>query len=238
LSARQLTIERVFVHQGNPRAEAIAAKAASAGLSVIPVDDRTMRSIAQTRSPQGVVAVARFFHRGVEHLADAVGPASGACLVAVLHEIADPGNAGTLIRSADALGARAVCFGTDGVDPYNDKVVRASMGSMFHLPLFCYDEWPQFAKAAAKAELKVVAAEAGAPDVRWVTLPQRAAVVVGHERKGLSGVPDADISMRVGIPQSARAESLNAAVAGSIIIYEIARAAGCLPPVTKRTNGT
>src|SRR4029077_6846033 len=71
LGARQLTIERVFVHQGNPRAEAIAPKAASAGLSVIPVDDRTMRSIAQTRSPQGVVAVAKYFHRGVEHLADA-----------------------------------------------------------------------------------------------------------------------------------------------------------------------
>jgi TrmH family RNA methyltransferase len=236
LSARELVIERVFVHEGNQRAEALAAIAEAAGLSVIPVDDRTMRSIAQTRSPQGIVAVARYFHRGIEQLAGAVGANADACLVAVLHEIADPGNAGTLIRSADALGARAICCGSDGVDPYNDKVVRASMGSMFHLPLFCYDEWPQFAAAAAKAELAIVAAEAGAPDVRAVTLPKRAAVVVGHERKGLSGVPAADISMRVGIPQSARAESLNAAVAGSIIIYEIARAAGCLPTVTKRTN--
>ena len=157
--------------------------------------------------------------------------------VAVLHEINDPGNAGSLMRSAEALGVRAVCCGIAGVDPYNDKVVRASMGSMFHLALFCYDEWPQMAEAAREAGLQIVAAEAGAPDVRSVTLPPRTALVVGHERRGLSAVPGGDIAMRVGIPQSSRAESLNAAVAGSIVMYEIARASGCLPNAAPRTKG-
>ncbi len=236
LRAGTVTLERIFVDMAVDRAD-INAAAGAANVPIVAVDERSMRSLAQTQHPQGVIAVARFFHRNIAGLADAVGRGGGACLVAVLHEINDPGNAGTLMRSAEALGASAVCCGIDGVDPYNDKVVRASMGSMFHLPLFCYDEWTQLAGAAREAALQVVAAEAGAPDVRSVTLPARTALVVGHERRGLSGVPGGDIAMRVGIPQSSRADSLNAAVAGSIVMYEIARAAGCLPTAPPRTNG-
>jgi TrmH family RNA methyltransferase len=236
LHAEVLTLERIFVDAALDRVEIIAAAGAT-NVPIVAVDERSMRSLAQTQHPQGVIAVARFFHRDIASLADAVGRGSGACLVAVLHEINDPGNAGTLMRSAEALGCKAVCCGIAGVDPYNDKVVRASMGSMFHLPLFCYDEWAQMAGAARAAGLSVVAAEAGAADVRSVTLPARTALVVGHERRGLSGVPGADIAMRVGIPQSSRADSLNAAVAGSIVMYEIARASGCLPSAPPRTNG-
>jgi TrmH family RNA methyltransferase len=159
-------------------------------------------------------------------------------VVAVLHHIADPGNAGTLIRSAEALGAAAVCCGSGSVDPYNDKVIRASMGSIFHLPLFLYDGWERLAAAVRAAQLSLVAAEAGAPDVRLVTIPIRAALVVGHERLGLADIPAHDIQLRIGIPQHRRAQSLNAAVAGSIALYEIARASGCLPEGPVRTNDT
>lgn len=235
LRADGVTLERIFVDAAVDR-DGITAAAGAANVPIVVVDERSMRSLAQTQHPQGVIAVARFFHRSIAGLADAVGRGGDACLVAVLHEINDPGNAGTLMRSAEALGARAVACGIAGVDPYNDKVVRASMGSMFHLPLFCYDEWPQFAGAAREAALQIVAAEAGAPDVRSVTLPARTALVVGHERRGLAGVPGGDIAMRVGIPQSSRADSLNAAVAGSIVMYEIARASGCLPTAPPRTN--
>jgi len=223
-----VAIEHLFHFPGNERADGIAAAAAKAGRAIYRVDERTLRSIAQTQMPQGIIAVARFFHRDIAQLGEVVA-GDQPRLVAILHRIGDPGNAGTLIRSADALGAAAVCCGADGVDPYNDKVVRASMGSLFHMPLFIYDSWAEIAAAAKAAGLAVVAAEPGAPDVRMVTIPSRTALVVGHERHGLADVDPGDVALRVGIPQRDRTESLNAAVAGSIALYEIARASGCLP---------
>ena len=238
LRAPGLGVARVFVLADgeSDRIRAVGALAADNGVPVIAVDERTMRSLAQTQAPQGIVAVARFFHRPVQSLAEVMGGPDGPGFALVLHEIADPGNAGTLVRSADALGARAICCGTAGVDPYNEKVVRASMGSLFHIPLLCYDEWRDFAAAARAASLRIVAADAGGPDVRAVTLPSRLALLVGHERKGLAAIDAGDIAARVGIPQRPRAESLNAAVAGSIVMYEIARAIGSLPTSGVRTN--
>jgi TrmH family RNA methyltransferase len=235
LSSEGLRIEQIFVTAGNPRLDTLVAEAA-AHHEIFEVDERTMRSFAQTQEPQGIVATARFFHREVDTLADSLGSGPGPRLVMVLHAIGDPGNAGTLIRSAEALGASAVCCGSAGVDPYNEKVVRASMGSIFHLPLFYYERWEQFAIAARGAGLTIVAAAAGAPDVRSVTVPARAALIVGHERRGLADIPDDAIALQVGIPQSPRAESLNAAIAGSIVLYELARATGCLPVSVRTTD--
>jgi TrmH family RNA methyltransferase len=235
LASNAVVLERIFVHPDveHPAAAAIAK---AAGVPVFAVDERTMRSLAQTQTPQGIVAVARFFDQAVDRLAASTGDESRPLLVVILHDIGDPGNAGALIRSADAFGAGAICFGHNGVDPYNEKVVRASMGSMFHLPLLRYEAWPQMAQAARAAHLTVIGAQAGAPDVRGAAIPERVALLVGHERRGLSGVPADDIGTHVGIPQSARAESLNAAVAGSIVMYEIARISGSLPTSAARTN--
>lgn len=235
LASPEVRIEHIFVNPGNARVDSLVAQAA-ARHQVFEVDERTMRSFAQTQEPQGIVATARFFHREMDTLAETLGTGSGPRLVMVLHAIGDPGNAGTLIRSSEALGASAICCGSAGVDPYNEKVVRASMGSIFHLPLFNYERWEQFAAAAREAGLTVVAAAAGAPDVRSVTIPARAALVVGHERRGLADIPDDAIALRVGVPQSPRAESLNAAIAGSIVLYELARATGCLPVSVRTTD--
>jgi RNA methyltransferase, TrmH family len=235
LDALDVTIERIFVPQDASSGDAIAQKAAARNIPLIAVDERTMRSLAQTRQPQGIVAVARFFHRDVTELPQSL-PAASACLVLVLDEISDPGNAGTLLRSAEAFGAAAVCLGSSGVDPYNDKVVRSSMGSMFHVPLFSYGTWAQLADAAGRAALQIVGSEAGAQDVRAVTPPSRIALVIGHERRGLAALGDGTPVTRVGIPQSARAESLNAAVAGSIVMYELARAIGVLGAAAQRTK--
>jgi TrmH family RNA methyltransferase len=236
LHADGVEIDVVFHRPGQQRSDAAAAAAEAAGRHVVRVDERTMRALAPTKEPQGIVAVARYFHRDISELADAAGRADDPCLIAVLHDIGDPGNAGTLIRSAEALGASAVCCGSAGVDPYNDKVVRASMGSLFHLPLILYEEWRDFVQAARSAGVKIVAAEAGAPDVRSVTVPSRTALVIGHERHGLADIPASDVDLRIGIPQRRRAESLNAAVAGSIALYEIARSIGRLADASARTN--
>lgn len=227
LDADRVTIERLFALAGGEVDRSVLGRAAARKTSVLAVDERTMRSLAQTQHPQGVVAVARFFHYDAGDLQRLI-PALGPAIVLVLHDAADPGNAGTLARSAEAFGAKALCFGAHAVDPYNDKVIRSSMGSLFHVPLVIYDEWADLNTALRAVTLAIIGAEAGAPDVRSVTLPNRGALVVGNERRGLADIPSADIQLRVGIPQAARAESLNAAVAGSIALYELARATGAL----------
>jgi TrmH family RNA methyltransferase len=145
-----------------------------------------------------------------------------------LHDLADPGNAGTLIRSAEAFGAGAVCFGPNAVDPYNDKVVRASAGSLFRVSIYSYSAWPAFIAAAREAKLSIIAADAGAPAVTQLTGRARVALIVGHERHGLRDIPASDIDVRAGIPQSQQAESLNAGVAGSILLYELGRSTGVM----------
>jgi TrmH family RNA methyltransferase len=239
LAAPTVTLDRIFADSRVTIPPAIAAKAGSRHVEVLAVDDRTMRALAQTKSPQGIVAVARFFDLEPARLVEIAGETSQPCIILVLHDVADPGNAGTLIRSAEAFGAAAVCCGSTGVDPYNEKVARASLGSMFHLPLVCYDEWSKLGEALAAAEISLVAAEAGAPDVRTITVPRRVALLVGNERHGVAGVPEEAIEARIGIPQTPRAESLNAAVAGSIVLYEIARAHQSMPDARgARTSAT
>jgi len=239
LDAPAVTLERIFVDDRVSLPAGITAKAAARRVDILAVDDRTMHSLSETRTPQGVVAVAHFFDQAPAKLVEIAGDATRPCIILVLHDVADPGNAGTLMRSAEAFGAAAICCGTGGVDPYNEKVARASLGSMFHVPLVCYDDVSELRDALVASKISLVAAEASAPDVRSVTLPKRVALLVGNERHGVAGVPADAIDARIGIPQAARAESLNAAVAGSIVLYEIARALDVVPGSSgARTSAT
>jgi len=217
-------VEQVFMSQGAAASEELQSRLAGA-CEVWSVDQRTLESLAQTKTPQSIVGVVRFVHEPVERLPSRL-PSSGAVLVVTLPDIADPGNAGTLIRSADAFGARAVCFGPTAVEPYNDKVVRASMGALFRVPIFQYAKWQQLVSAVREARLFVIAAEASGQDVRLFEPPERAALLIGQERSGLEDIPRADIDASVAIPQRSGVDSLNAAVAGSILMYEFARARG------------
>lgn len=206
---------------------ALADRAAAQGIEVFEIDARTFGVLAQTGSPQGIIAVAEVLDRPIGEL-KGFSKESAPAVALVLHDLADPGNAGTLIRSAEAFGAGAVCFGPNAVEPYNDKVVRASAGSLFRVIIYSYRAWSEFIAAAREAELSIVAAEAGAPDVMQLTPRARVALIVGHERHGVRDIPASDVDVRAGIPQSARAESLNAGVAGSILLYELSRLTGVL----------
>ncbi|HEY5095114.1 MAG TPA: RNA methyltransferase [Candidatus Eremiobacteraceae bacterium] len=207
--------------------QALAERAASKEIDVYEVDARTLAALTHTSTPQGIVAVAGFLERPIAELST-ISREEEPALMLVLHDLADPGNAGTLVRSAEAFGASAVCFGPNAVEPYNDKLVRASAGALFRVALFTYGSWPEFAAAARDAKVSIVAAAAGSADVRQVTCGARVAIVIGHERHGLRDINAADIERSVGIPQSAQAESLNAGVAGSIVLYEISRSTGVL----------
>jgi RNA methyltransferase, TrmH family len=106
----------------------LAVRARGSGVAVDEVSERVMARLTSTVTPQGVVGIAPFVDAAIEHLDDA------GC-VAVLHEVRDPGNAGTILRSADAAGVAGVVFAGSSVDCYNPKAVRASAGSIFHVPI-------------------------------------------------------------------------------------------------------
>lgn len=210
-----------------PAIAELAARATTAGVDTYAVDQRTLATLASTRTPQGIVAVAEFVERPIGDLT-ALAQQRERALALVLHDVSDPGNAGTLVRSAEAFSVCAVCFGPEAVEPYNDKLVRASAGALFRIAIFTYETWSSLTAALRAADMKIYAAEIGAPDVRTVTVSSRSALLIGHERHGLRGVPPADIAARIGIPQSPRAKSLNAGVAGSIALYELSRSLNSL----------
>jgi TrmH family RNA methyltransferase len=164
--------------------------------------------VATTEAPQPVIAVV---HQRPSQL-----PA-GADFVVVAHRLADPGNAGTIIRSAEASGASAVVFTEGSVDPYNPKVVRATAGSLFRIPVL----------AGSLAELRsaglAVYATSSHRGVPYTEAPFTGpvAVVVGNEAHGVPD--DAPVDGWITIPHHGAAESLNVAMAATVLVFEVAR---------------
>jgi len=201
------------------RERATVNRARSAGLFVHPVTPE----VAEALSPdaQGILAVAALPSPGsLEALA-------GARLVVVLPRVADPGNAGTLIRIADAAGADVVVVCAGGVEVTNPKVVRASAGSLFHLPVVTGVPFDAVARGARRAGLRLLGADAaGAVDVfaADAALTDPTAWVFGNEAQGLSAAERAACDRTVSVPIFGRAESLNVAAAAAVCLYESARA--------------
>jgi RNA methyltransferase, TrmH family len=149
-------------------------------------------------------------------------------LVAVLVEVSDPGNAGTVIRTADAAGADAVLIAGNAVDPHNGKCVRASAGSLFHLPIATHRSVAGTIAAARDAGLRVLAATAGGRlDLDDAPLDGRTAWLFGSEAHGLDAATLAAADDTVRVPIYGRAESLNLATAAAICLYASARANRC-----------
>ena len=193
------------------------------GARVSLITERAAAGLSETATPQGIVAVCAALGRPA---ADAL---RGTRLVAVLAGVADPGNAGTVIRIADAAGAGAVLFVGGTVDPHNGKCVRASTGSLFHLALGVEPD-PQLAVAACQqAGLQVLAADAGAGrDLDDVvdagTLAAPTAWLFGNEAHGLDRELLAVADHAVAVPLHGHAESLNLAAAAAVCLYASARA--------------
>jgi len=202
----------------------LLAVARDAAVSVVPVTPAVLASMAETVTPQGIVAVARFLDVGLEQVL-----AGQPRLVAVLAAVRDPGNAGTVLRCADAAGADAVVLTTDSVDVYNGKCVRASAGSLFHLPVVRSVEPTVAVTQLRQAGLRVLAAAGGGPtdlddlaDAGGLTGPT--GWLFGNEAWGLSGRLTALADDVVRVPIHGRAESLNLATAAGVCLYASARA--------------
>jgi RNA methyltransferase, TrmH family len=195
-----------------------------AGSRVVTVTDDVLAAMSHTVHPQGLLAVCRRLDVPLEQVAQARPR-----LVAVLAEIRDPGNAGTVLRTADAAGADAVVLTAGSVDPYNPKVVRATAGSLFHLPVVWGPE-PDAAVASLRAAgLRVLAAD-GSGDVDLFAaaddgvLAGPTAWLFGNEAWGLPDPVRALADHVVRIPIRGRAESLNLAAAAAVCLYASARA--------------
>ena len=178
------------------------------------ISERAMARISDLETPPGLLATAPV------RLAEASTLLAGGGPVLLLAGIADPGNAGTLLRSAEIFGLGAVLFGEDGVEPYNPKVVRGSMGAIFRLRIGSIAA-ASVAALAASAGYTVVATDRSGGPLPAFAFPDRLLLAVGNERRGVGGwLPGWDAA--VAIPQPGAGESLNAAVAGSIVLYELA----------------
>lgn len=202
----------------------LADLARAAGVPVSEVTPRAAGALSETATPQGLVAVCRVLD---VPLAEAL--AEHPTLVAVLADVRDPGNAGTVLRSADAAGADAVVLAGGSVDPYNGKAVRASAGSLFHLPVVRGADLPAALAAARATGLTVLAADgAGEEDLDELdasgALSGPTAWLFGNEAWGLPGSVGGLADRRVRIPIHGRAESLNLAAAAAVCLFATARA--------------
>ncbi|HZD17681.1 MAG TPA: TrmH family RNA methyltransferase [Actinomycetota bacterium] len=196
----------------------LVARAADAGVDVVHVGDQVMGKLTSTVTPQGMLGVAGFVDVGLAEV-----PEESGC-IALLHEVRDPGNAGTVLRSADAVGAGAVVFTSSSVDVYNPKTVRATAGSLFHLPLVRGVDTDAAIEHVRGRGMHVLAMDGGGEaDLYEVDLTEPVAFVFGNEARGLprelAGLADATVR----VPLGGRAESLNLAAAASVCLFEWAR---------------
>ncbi|MEW2385414.1 RNA methyltransferase [Micromonospora sp. NPDC047707] len=202
----------------------LAARAAAADVPVSEVTDEALAALTETVAPQGLVAVCRHLDVPLD-----TALARGPRLVAVLAGIRDPGNAGTVLRTADAAGAQVVVFAGEAVDPYNGKAVRASAGSLFHVDVVRAPD-PLAAVAALRAAGLAVLATTGygADDLDDLADAGRLAAptawLFGSEAHGLADELTAAADARVRVPLHGRAESLNLAAAAAVCLYASARA--------------
>ena len=186
------------------------------------VDDAALASLSDSVTPAGVVAVCRFLDRPLVELVEAQPR-----LVALCADVRDPGNAGTVIRCADAAGADAVVLAGHSVDPYNQKTVRASVGSLFHLPVALEADPAAAVRTARASGLQVLAADGSGEldlDDTDELLGARTAWLFGNEAWGLPPDLAALADHRVRIPIHGRAESLNLSTAAALCLYASARA--------------
>jgi TrmH family RNA methyltransferase len=207
-----VAIEELYVTQAVYETASTVRDAERSGMPTFVVDDLSAAKISDVETPSGILAIAPMRLRKIDEMFARDG------VLLVLADLNDPGNAGTLVRSADALGALGVLFGHLGVDPYHPKVVRAAMGALFRVDL-ALARPAEVKKAAAAGAFEVIGLATGGPALSQDPWPKRTALVVGHERQGLSAWADA-CGRQVRIPMPGPSDSLNAAVAGSIALYE------------------
>jgi TrmH family RNA methyltransferase len=205
----------------------LASALAGRGPETEEVDDADLAALSDTEHPQGVLCVCT--EPGLELAQLRTSPATspptsqptGApATVLLLDALQDPGNLGTLIRAARAFGVDAVIVLDGSVDPWNPKAIRAAAGACFHVQI-ARAPWTEASRWLEEKGIEVLAADPAGDDVRSLQLGGSWALAVGNEGAGLRAEIVAASTKRVAIPMPGKAESLNAGVAGSILLYSL-----------------
>lgn len=205
------------------RGAALVRRLRESGQRLVRASESVIASVADTKTPQGVVAIAKRPRTGVE----AIARTSATPLVVIIHAANNPSNMGAMLRVAEAAGATGVITTKGSTDPLSPKALRGSMGSAFRLMLWTGATFEEAIRWCADNKIRTVATSAGAPrthtEIDW-THPR--AVVLGPEAAGLSEREARAADERVRIPMRAPVESLNVAVALGVILFEAARQRG------------
>ena len=199
----------------SPRGAALLAALAGRGVEVGMVSDREFASAAGTESPQGILAIGEIPRAGLDRL-ELPEPAR----ILVLDAVQDPGNVGTILRTAAGLGVTATVALPGTVDLWNAKVVRSAMGAQFHHPAF-RTTWEELDPFLSAAHVAVWGADGAGDPPNAAPAPPRLALVLGNEGSGLGDDARRRCTRLVGLPVTPAVESLNVAVAAGILIYAL-----------------
>lgn len=194
-----------------PGHEDAEKKLEDAGVSFTLVTEEVLASVCDTDSPQGICAKV-----ATPSLVPPEAYPEG--LIVCLERIQDPGNLGTVLRTADAFGAKAVLLSEGCVDPYSPKALRAAMGSTYHIPVY-QGELVSELKRLRETGFAIVSGHLKGKEA-LPELPEKRVLIIGNEANGVSNEA-AELSYLYRLPMKGRAESLNAAVAAAILIYKL-----------------
>jgi len=204
-----------------PGASGLVERAEAAGIRIVRLQRGVIERVADTVTPQPVIAVVG---RVDLDMVDAMSRCGDDAPVVVCIDVRDPGNLGAIIRSADAAGAAAVVCCEGSADVYNPKTVRATAGSLFHVPLVVdVSERSAYETLRGVGYTLLGTVAHGGEDYARANLPDRVAIVLGNEANGLHDEARAALDASVAIPMAGRAESLNVAMAATVLLFELAR---------------
>jgi TrmH family RNA methyltransferase len=201
------------------RGKSLLKKMQKLNVNLIPVKNQTIAKLSDTKTSQGIVCVVKKRGLSLEDLWE-----GNVKVILALDGIRDPGNVGTLVRTADAFGVSAVLLSKDTVELYNPKVVRSTMGSIFHLSVFDEVDLEKTIPELKKRKLRIMGTEVKEGIKLDKFRPSgKVCLLIGNEAEGLSKELLKLCDEVVHIPSYGRAESLNVAVAGGIILYELTK---------------
>ena len=217
LDRPKLIVDLYATEEAVERHQELFARAEAARVEVQLVSDAALKVMCDTSTPQGILAVCHQMHATLDEVV-ALQPQ----LVALLANIRDPGNAGTVLRAADAAGADAVIFSENSVDVYNPKVVRSTTGSLFHLPVVVGVSIQEAITKLRASGMQIFAANGGGvelPTLSNAELAKPTVWVMGNEAWGFEPETLEQVDQQVAVPIYGGAESLNLATAASICLY-------------------
>lgn len=206
---RFVLYDETLSERGRPQVESLMSR----GVDVEIVSESLLRSLSETETPQGILAVLEFTPLPIPELPN---------FILIPDQIRDPGNLGTLLRSAAATGVQAVLLPPETTDAFAPKVVRSGMGAHFRLPIRSLT-WEQIERVSKSAKVQMYLADMDGKSCWETDLRQSLALIVGGEAEGAGREARKLANQRISIPMTGEMESLNAGVAGSVLMFEVVR---------------